>query len=177
MPAISVITPICNVEKYLAQCLDSLCAQTLQDIEFICIDDGSTDSSSDILRKYEACDSRIKAIYKTNSGYGATMNLGLKHATGDYISIVESDDFVAPDAFEQLLSFVRENDEPDVVKSNFYEFSEDKGEVFQENYSESHHHEKQDGRFHEHREGQRIKELSNLLSIALALPTKTTNWR
>lgn len=77
MPKISIVIPCYNVEKYLKQCLDSVVNQTLQDIEIICINDGSTDSTLSILREYENSDNRIKVISKHNSGYGASMNIGL----------------------------------------------------------------------------------------------------
>ena len=82
MPKISVLVPIYNVEQYLKQCLDSLVNQTLLDIEIICINDGSTDSSLDIIKEYVIQDSRVKVIDKQNSGYGASMNLGISVATG-----------------------------------------------------------------------------------------------
>ena len=80
---VSVLVPIYNVEKYLSQCLDSLCAQTLKNIEFICINDGSTDNSGNTLEKYAKNDSRFKIITKPNSGYGDSMNVGLEAATGE----------------------------------------------------------------------------------------------
>lgn len=134
MPKVSVLTPIFNVERYLPECLDSLLAQTLDDIEFICINDGSTDFSLDILQEYAARDSRIVIIDKPNSGYGDSMNQGLKRATGEYIGIVESDDFVAPECFEVLYEVAVKNDFPDIVKANYYTFSSGSGAVLMENY-------------------------------------------
>ena len=93
MPKVSVLVPIYTVEKYLRQCLDSLINQTLEDIEIICINDGSTDSSPEIIKEFQAKDVRIKVINKENSGYGASMNMGVDMATGEYIGIVESDDY------------------------------------------------------------------------------------
>lgn len=124
VPKISVIVPIYNVERYLQKCLGSLCAQTLYDIEIICIDDGSTDSSPAILADYAARDSRIRAIHKANTGYGATMNCGLQQARGEYIGIVESDDWVDSDMFESLYALAKEND-AQVVKSNYYAHTAD----------------------------------------------------
>lgn len=117
--SVSVLVPVCNVEQYLRQCLESLTAQTLDDMQFICIDDGSTDSSLHILREFEAIDPRIEVITKPNSGYGNSMNIGLTQARGEYVGIVESDDFAEPDMFESLLSFAKQHD-ADIVKSNFY---------------------------------------------------------
>lgn len=118
---VSVLVPIYNVEKFLPECLDSLINQTLKEIEIICINDGSKDDSLKIIKKYAKKDKRIKIINKKNSGYGDSMNQGLKKATGEYIGIVESDDFVDLDAFEKLYKLaIKVN--ADVVKSNFYEY-------------------------------------------------------
>ena len=122
MPKVSILVPIYNVECYLRECLDSLINQTLQDIEIICINDGSTDSSADILEEYSKKDNRIKIINKENSGYGASMNMGLGVATGEYIGIVESDDFVKNIMFEDLYKFASKND-ADLVKSDFYYYT------------------------------------------------------
>ena len=119
MTKVSIIVPVYNVEKYLEQCLDSLTRQTLQDIEIICVNDGSTDDSLDILKKYEKQDSRIRVISKKNTGYGNSMNVGLQHAKGEYIGIVESDDFVDDNMFEALYQ-VADRMKAEVVKSNFY---------------------------------------------------------
>lgn len=78
MPKVSVVVPIYNVEQYLCQCLDSIRAQTLEDIEIICIDDGSTDASGEIADRYAGMDGRIKVFHKENAGYGAAMNTGIK---------------------------------------------------------------------------------------------------
>ena len=101
---LSVLVPIYNVEQYLPQCLDSLCAQTLKSLEIICINDGSTDASGAILDEYSKNNPNIIVINKKNSGYGDSMNCGLRKAVGEYIGIVESDDFIDPDAFEKLYS-------------------------------------------------------------------------
>ena len=81
-PIVSLLIPVYNVEKYLAECLDSALAQTLSNIEIICIDDGSTDASDTMLDEYAKKDPRVKVIHKQNSGYGASMNRGLDAATG-----------------------------------------------------------------------------------------------
>ena len=120
-PAVSVLVPVYNVEKYLPACLDSLAAQKLKSIEFICINDGSTDGSLDVLERYANEDSRFRIIDKPNSGYGASMNCGLDAARGKYIGIVESDDFASPDMFKKLYSFARRHD-CDIVKSNYFEY-------------------------------------------------------
>ena len=122
MHKVSILVPIYNVENYLKECLDSLLNQTLQDIEIICINDGSIDSSSAILKEYSRKDSRIKVINKENSGYGASMNMGLELANGEYIGIVESDDFVKKTMFEDLYKIASKND-LDLVKSDFYYYT------------------------------------------------------
>lgn len=122
---VSILVPICNVEKYLAECLDSLVNQTLKEIEIICINDGSTDHSLDIIKKYAKNDKRIVVIDKKNSGYGDSMNKGLEKAAGEYIGIVESDDFADEDMFEVFYDTAVKH-KADVVKSNFYEYFGDK---------------------------------------------------
>ena len=122
MPKITILIPIYNVEKFLEQCLDSVVNQTLQDIEIVCINDGSKDNSLEILKTYQAKDSRIKIIDKPNSGYGASMNKGLEIATGEYIGVVEPDDFVDINMFEELYKLAQKFD-ADVAKSNHYEYS------------------------------------------------------
>ena len=121
MTKISVIVPVCNVEKYLSQCLDSVINQSLKDLEIICINDGSKDNSLKILQDFAQKDNRIKIIDKQNSGYGDSMNKGIEAATGDYIGIVESDDFIEPDMFEELYKIAVEND-CDIVKSDWYNY-------------------------------------------------------
>lgn len=102
IPLVSILVPCYNVERYLRECMDSIVAQTLKDIEIICLNDGSTDGTLSILNEYAAADSRIRIIDKPNSGYGATMNIGLANAKGKYVGIVESDDWIEKDMFEQL---------------------------------------------------------------------------
>ncbi|MBR2741828.1 glycosyltransferase [Candidatus Saccharibacteria bacterium] len=118
---VSVLVPIYNVEQFLPECLDSLVGQTLEDIEIICINDGSKDDSLNIIKEYAKNDKRIKVIDKKNSGYGDSMNQGLKKATGEYVGIVESDDFIDLDAFEKLYKIAK-HENVEVVKSNFYEY-------------------------------------------------------
>lgn len=128
IPKVSVLVPICNVEKYLAQCLDSLVKQTLREIEIICINDGSTDNSLSIIKDFAAKDNRIVIIDKPNSGYGDSMNRGLSVANGEYIGIVESDDFADSVMFEKLYQ-LSANGMADIVRSNYYEYWDDKGDI------------------------------------------------
>ena len=91
MPKISVIIPVYNVEKYLAECLTSVVNQTFKDIEIICVNDGSTDNSPKILKEFAQKDSRIKIINQENQGLSAARNTGLDVATGEYVSFIDSD--------------------------------------------------------------------------------------
>ena len=122
MTKVSILMPACNVEKFLRECMDSVVGQTLKDIEIICIDDGSKDSTGDILDEYAEQDDRIKVIHKPNSGYGHSMNVGLQNATGEYVGIIETDDFADPDMFEKLYEVAKRTD-ADVVKSNYYTYN------------------------------------------------------
>lgn len=117
-PPVSVIIPIYNVERYLEECLDSLKSQSFSEFEAICINDGSTDSSSEIAHKFAYQDPRFKVIDKQNSGYGASMNRGLELALGEYIAILESDDMMHPNALLSLYSTAKEFS-ADAVKGNF----------------------------------------------------------
>ena len=123
MAKVSIVIPCYNVEKYIEECLDSVINQTLKNIEIICVDDGSTDNTGKIIDKYAQKDCRIKVIHKQNSGYGASMNVGLTNATGDYIGIVEPDDYIELDMFEVLYDKAIQTG-VDFVKSDFYEFDE-----------------------------------------------------
>lgn len=118
---VSIVVPVCNVEQYLRECLDSIINQTLKEIEIICVNDGSKDHSLDILREYENKDARIIVIDKPNAGYGHTMNVGFDRATGEYIGIVESDDFVSEDMYETLYNIAVEN-RLDWIKADFYDY-------------------------------------------------------
>ena len=115
-PLVSVVLPVYNAEKYLRQCLNSLKAQTLADMEFICVNDGSTDNSLSIIREFQKDDPRFIAIDKPNRGYGHAMNCGLDAAAGKYVGIVEPDDFVKPEMYERL-SAAAEANGVDFVKS------------------------------------------------------------
>lgn len=108
MIKISVIVPVYNVEKYLRECLDSIISQTLKDIEIICVNDGSTDNSLQILEEYAKKDNRILVVSKQNTGYGNTMNIGIDKARGKYINFVESDDFVDSNMLEELYNLAEE---------------------------------------------------------------------
>lgn len=132
MPKVSVVVPVYNVEQYLEECLDSLTGQTLRDMEFVCVNDGSTDASLEILRRYAAEDSRVKILDGPNGGYGKAMNRGLDVCTGEYVGIVEPDDYVKPDMYETLYRIAKEKD-LEIIKSDFCRFvtGKDGKRVFQ----------------------------------------------
>lgn len=103
-PKVSIIVPVYNVERYLAQCLESLAGQTLSDIEILCLDDGSTDASSQMLDEFAGKDSRFRVYHRENSGVANTRNAGIDLAQGDYILFVDSDDYVAKRTCEVLVA-------------------------------------------------------------------------
>lgn len=107
-PKVSIILPVYNVAPYLRQSLDSIIAQTLSDIEIICVDDGSTDESGQILDEYKEKDERIKVIHKKNAGTGAARNDGLKIATGECIGFVDPDDWILPNMYERLYNLLQD---------------------------------------------------------------------
>ena len=111
MIKVSVIVPVYNVDLYLVECLDSIINQTLKEIEIICVDDCSTDNSYMILEEYSKKDSRIKLIkHKENRGLGPARNTGIENATGEYISFIDSDDYVSLDFLENLYSTAKKFD-------------------------------------------------------------------
>lgn len=120
MPKVSVILPIYNVERYLEQCLNTLKNQTLSDIEIICVDDGSTDSSPSIMDSFAMDDARFTVIHKENGGYGKAVNTGLQHAKAPYIGIVEPDDYVDETMYSRLIGKATELDNPDIVKAAYW---------------------------------------------------------
>lgn len=123
---VSVIVPLLNAKKYLRQCIDSIRVQTLSEIEIICVDAGSSDGTLDILKEYEKLDIRIRILNSEKKSYGYQMNIGIHTAIGEYIGIVEPDDYVAEDMFERLYDAAHMHD-LDFVKSNFYFFMDYEG--------------------------------------------------
>ena len=104
MPSISVLFPVYNTRPYLPCALDSLMAQTMQDFELIAVDDGSTDGSGELLRDYAARFPQMRVFSQKQSGNPTALNTGLQNATGRYLAFVDSDDWVAPNFLEHLLS-------------------------------------------------------------------------
>ena len=108
-PLISVIIPVYNAEKYIKKCLETLINQTYSNLEIICVDDGSTDHSVELLEIYAKKDDRIKIFTQKNAGPAAARNLALKKVTGEYISFVDADDFLQYNAYEILVNKLNEN--------------------------------------------------------------------
>lgn len=107
---VSVIVPVYNTEKYLEQCLNSILGQTLQEIEVICIDDGSSDGSVNIIEKMRAEDARLQLLTQKNAGGGAARNLGIRHAKGKYLMFLDSDDFFHPQLLEKMVQRCEETE-------------------------------------------------------------------
>lgn len=124
--AVSVIMPIYNQEKYLEESLTSVQRQTLSNIEILCMDDGSTDATAEMLDAYAKEDPRIRVVHKENSGYGSTMNQGLDLCRGKYVSIVEPDDFISENMLQDLYEIAEAN-HTDFVKSDFALLEGEKG--------------------------------------------------
>lgn len=118
-PKVSVVVPIYGVEKYLNQCVDSILAQTLKDIEIILVDDGSKDKCPQIVDEYAKKDKRVVAVHQPNGGYGKAVNHGIALAKGEYIGIIESDDWIEKDMYEKLYNNAKENN-TDITKTGFY---------------------------------------------------------
>lgn len=106
---LSVIIPVYNTERYLRQCLDSVLAQSMRDMEVICVDDGSTDGSSRILAEYAGRDSRVRVIRQENAGLVAARKTGVQEAAGEYIGYVDSDDWIELDMYERMYNACIEN--------------------------------------------------------------------
>lgn len=108
-PKISIIVPVYNAEKYLNRCIDSILSQSLKDFEVLLIDDGSTDKSGTICDEYAKKDNRIRVFHKENGGVSSARNVGLDEAKGEYISFIDSDDWVVPIYLAELLSLYHGN--------------------------------------------------------------------
>lgn len=119
-PDVSIILPIYNTAQYLEQCLESIANQTDRNIEIICVDDGSTDGSDAIMDRFAANDDRFLVIHKENGGYGKAVNRGLAAAKGEYVGIVEPDDYIDATMYEKLMGSARANDRPDIVKAAYW---------------------------------------------------------
>lgn len=119
MPKVSVIVPVYNVEKYIEKCLNSLVSQTLKDIELIIVNDGSTDNSKDIIKKFEQKYNNILYLEKPNGGLSDARNYGMNYAKGDYIAFLDSDDYVDETIYEKMYNKAI-NENADYVECDFY---------------------------------------------------------
>lgn len=131
MTKVSIIIPVYNGEKYLRQCLDSALSQSFDDIEVICIDDGSTDTSPDILNEYH--DTRVRIYSQPNQGAGASRNNGLKYAKGEYVYFMDCDDYLEENALEEVYNIAVEN-KTDFVMFKIKNFNDKTGEIIDDDY-------------------------------------------
>ena len=115
---ISVIIPVYNVAEFLPQCLDSVVSQDYRNLQILLVDDGSTDGSGEICDRYAAAEARIQVIHQPNQGAGAAKNAGLRAAGGTYLSFVDSDDFLEPGAYRQMVKTLEET-RADIVQFSF----------------------------------------------------------
>ena len=119
MKTISVIVPVYNTKKELPRCIESICKQTYKDLEIICIDDGSSDGSGQILEEFQAKDNRIQVIHKENGGESSARNTGLKMSAGEYIAFCDCDDWIDPDMYEVLAGEL-ERERIDMAATRWY---------------------------------------------------------
>lgn len=127
-PKISILVPVYNVEKYIKECLDSIINQTYQNLEIILVNDGSTDNSGNICDEYARKDTRIKVIHQKNQGLATVRNVSVAAATGDYIGFVDSDDFISPDMYKDLVT-IAEDKNADIVMCNLGYVDQDGNEI------------------------------------------------
>lgn len=128
---ISVIIPVYNVEKYIGQCLDSIVNQTYKNLEIIIVNDGSNDNSLEIINRYSQNDRRIKIINLENKGVSFARNIGIKNSEGNYISFVDSDDYLNLNTYEKL---VKNLDGEDLIIFNYGRFENSTREIIKEKY-------------------------------------------
>ena len=127
-PLVSIVVPVYNVESYIEECLQSVCSQTYENLEIICVDDVGNDRSMDVVRSFAVKDCRIKIIeHDKNKGLAEARNTGLEHVSGDYVFFLDSDDWLVDDAIEKLLSSAMTNN-ADVVVGQLSAFSDDESE-------------------------------------------------
>ena len=124
LPTVSVVVPVYNVERYLAQCLESLACQASCVQEIICVDDGSTDGSPQILDDAQARVPRLRVVHRANGGYGSAVNEGISLSSGTYVGIVEPDDFVTPACYKTLCQAAQAHGTPDIVKAAYWRVCE-----------------------------------------------------
>lgn len=120
-PKVSVIMPSLNVASYIRECVESVINQTLKELEILCVDAGSTDGTLEVLEEYAAKDGRIRIIRSNKKSYGYQVNLGIDAATGEYIGIVETDDYILPDMYKDLYE-IAYRESADICKADFQRF-------------------------------------------------------
>jgi len=140
---VSVIIPIYNAYDFLHPCMDSVIDQTFSDLEIICVDDGSTDHSLDILKEYQKADARVRIVTETNAGPAMARNVGLKRARGEYVIFLDADDFFEPTLIEELYQAAVKND-LDIAITR-YDIYNSKKAVFVENTDKNHNRIYKDG--------------------------------
>lgn len=128
MLKVSIIIPVYNEEQYLKQCLDSICNQTLKEIEIICVDDGSSDCSLEILQKYAEKDARIRVLTQKNQFAGVARNRGMEYASGKYLSFLDADDYFETDMLEKMYEKA-EKKEADIVICRYAEHCDGETEL------------------------------------------------
>lgn len=107
---LSIIVPVYKVEQYLNRCVDSILNQTYRNIEIVLVDDGSPDRSGEICDRYAKSDERVKVVHKKNGGVSSARNIGFSSSTGEYIGYVDSDDYIAPTMYEDMIDVLEKND-------------------------------------------------------------------
>ena len=135
MNKVSIIIPVYNVQKYLRKCLDSIVNQTFKNIEIIIINDGSSDNSLNICKEYSKKDKRINIINKHNEGVSKARNTGLLYATGEYISFIDSDDWVEQNMIEELYNSITSN-KADLCICNFIKENKNKRDYIKSNINQ-----------------------------------------
>lgn len=115
MPQLSVIVPVYNVEDYLRKCVESILNQTFTDFELLLVDDGSTDGSGELCEEFALLDKRVKVFHKENEGQSVARNFGISHACGNYLSFIDSDDWIEKEMYDEMLSPLSKNREVDIV--------------------------------------------------------------
>lgn len=121
---VSLVVPVYNCDKYLKRCIESLIRQEYENIEILLVDDGSTDNSNNIIQYYQKKDKRIKAIHQTNKGVSVARNVGIKNANGNFISFIDSDDYVEPDYVSYLYSLINNEDVQISTTQCIYKFND-----------------------------------------------------
>lgn len=134
IPKISCIVPVYKVEKYLPECIESIIAQTFKDWELILIEDGSPDFSGKICDAYATSEKRIKVIHKKNEGVSVARNVGLANATGEWITFIDSDDYISPNFFSGLYKVLLENSNIDFVQGGCLNYYSDKKITIEQKY-------------------------------------------